>query len=606
LDEQTFFPVPIHVTKLLMKKPAHIAASLSLALLVVSCAPNTPEPIPSLVPSIVPQPSVTATAHPTPMALSLYRSPEIPETLVSESDTWGIPLVFEPDQAALRLELVSAGDESTIASRATWAYALVAPFPTIHDGVTLNELKAAWNTSSSRHLGCSKCGPLTGASLWMTENSLTAFTAIWGKPASNAVQTIPADELIDRLWDNQPSYAIVPFERLEPRLKVLAVDGQAPIHKSFDIETYPLKIEYALRTVDREPGTLSLALPDSNRDSTVLTTVILTGVTALVRATAYTMETKGVTYPGQDIREIMRAADITHISNEIPFYTGCDFPNPSRSKLVFCSDPRYIELLKDVGADVVELTGNHFADYGPGAMLETLDIYNKNGLRYYGGGANLDDARKPLTLENNGNKIAFVGCNPVDLGKPPVATKDNPGAAPCSHKYLVDTIKSLHSQGYLVIATFQHQEYYSPEARPDQMEDFHRVADVGASIVSGSQAHYAQVMEFYENSFIHYGLGNLFFDQMGDIPYYPGIRRAFIDRYVIYNGELISVELLTTMLVDYSRPRLMTPEERASFLNEYFSHSGWSKIVSSPIPQPTLTLTPMILPQPFTTITPAP
>lgn len=506
----------------------------------------------------------------------------------------------------MRLELVSAGYESTIASRTTWVYALVAPFPTIPDGVSLTEIEAAWSASSSRHLDCSHCGPLAGASLWMTESSLAAFTALWGEPSTKAVQTAPSDELTDRLWDGQPAYAIVPFEVLEPRLKVLAVDGQAPIHKNFEIEAYPLKIEYALRTVDREPGTLSLALPDSNRDPSVLTTVILTGVTALVRSTAYTMETKGVTYPGQDIRDFMRAADITHISNEIPFYYGCDFPNPSRSKLVFCSDPRYIELLKDVGTDVVELTGNHFADYGPGAMLETLEIYNKNDIPYYGGGEDLDDARKPIKLENNGNKIAFIGCNPVDLGKPPVATTNKPGAAPCSHKYLVDTIGSLQSQGYLVIATFQHQEYYSPEARPGQVEDFHRVADAGASIVSGSQAHYAQVMEFHENSFIHYGLGNLFFDQMGDIPYYPGIRRAFIDRYVIYNGNLISVELLTTMLVDYSRPRLMTPEERAGFLSEYFYHSGWSETVPLPTPRPTLTLTPMILPQPFTTITPAP
>ena len=347
-----------------------------------------------------------------------------------------------------------------------------------------------------------------------------------------------ADELTDTLWDNQPSWGIVPFEELEPKLKVLTVDEQSPIHNDFNAATYPLKAEFALRALDREPATLSLAIPNTNREPTRLTTVILTGVTALVRSTAYTMETKGVTYPARDIRDFMRAADITHISNEIPFYTGCDFPNPSRSKLVFCSDPKYIELLKDVGTDVVELTGNHFADYGPGAMLETLDIYNQNDILYYGGGADLEDARKPLTLEHNGNKIAFIGCNPVDLGKPPVATKNKPGAAPCSHKYLVDTIEDLKAQGYFVIATFQHQEYYSPEARPDQLEDFHRVADAGASIVSGSQAHYAQMMEFYDDSFIHYGLGNLFFDQMGDIPYYPGIRREFIDRYVVYNGEV--------------------------------------------------------------------
>jgi hypothetical protein len=589
-----------------MTKRARILVSLLLVTLIVSCAPNTPESSPSTAPTAVPQPSATVTATSTPMAPGLYRAPEVPDSLVAESDRWGIPLVTDPNRASLHLELAAAGDESAIASKSTWIYALVAPFPTVTDGVTLDELKATWSGSSSGQVQCAQCEPLASSPLWMTESTLAAFSALWGAPAFGAVQTAPADELVVALWDHQPSWGILTFEELVPKLKVLSVDGQAPIHKDFDIAAYPLKAEFALRALDREPATLSLAIPNTNREPTVMTTIILTGVTALVRATAYTMETKGVTYPARDIRDFMRAADITHVSNEIPFFTGCDFPNPSRYKLVFCSDPKYIELLKDVGTDVVELTGNHFADYGPGAMLETLDIYNRNNIAYYGGGADLEDARKPLTLENNGNKIAFIGCNPVDLGKPPEATETKPGAAPCSHKYLVDTIQDLKAQGYFVISTFQHQEYYSPEARPDQLEDFHRVADAGASVVSGSQAHFAQMMEFYNDSFIHYGLGNLFFDQMGDIPYYPGIRREFIDRYTIYNGRLISVELLTTMLVDYSRPRLMTPEERASFLNEYFYHSGWGELIPAPTAQPTVTLTPMTLPQPFTTITTAP
>jgi poly-gamma-glutamate synthesis protein (capsule biosynthesis protein) len=596
-----------------MRTRARILASLLLAAILVSCAPPTPDPTPEPVTNpasllLVVQPA-SPTKTPAPGALSIYRAPEIPDALVSDTGNWGVPIKADPKTATLRLELVSDGDEATIASRATWVYALVVPFPTVTDGVTFEELKAAWQGSLgslSAPPACVQCETFDRSPLWMAEPTLAAFSALWGEPAPGAVRTAPAGELVDALWENRPSWGIVPFEALEPKLKVLTVDGQAPIYKDFDAASYPLKAEFALRALDRVPATLSLAIPNTNREPAVMTTVILTGVTALVRATAYTMETKGVTYPAQNIRELMRAADITHISNEIPFYTGCDFPNPSRSKLVFCSDPKYIELLKDVGTDVVELTGNHFADYGAGAMLETLDIYNQNGIPYYGGGADLEDARKPLLLEHNNNKIAFIGCNPVDLGKPPVATETKPGAAPCSHKYLVRTIEGLKAQGYFVISTFQHQEYYSPEARPDQLEDFHRVADAGASIVSGSQAHFAQMMEFYNDSFIHYGLGNLFFDQMGDIPYYPGIRREFIDRYVIYNGKLISVELLTTMLVDYSRPRLMTLEERASFLNEYFYHSGWGEFVRTPIPAPTVTLTPMTLPQPFTTITPAP
>lgn len=592
-----------------MIKCARFLASILLAVVLASCAPSTakPEPV-SQSPAIEQdgQEQFSPTESPTPRALSIYRSPEIPESLISESENWGIPFKSNPEMASLRLELTSSGNESTIASTTTWIYALVAPFPTVTDRVTLDELKATWNGSDSDFPSCVQCEPLTGSPLWMQESTLATFTALWGEPAPGAVRTVPVDELVDALWENRPAWGIVPFEALTPMLKVLTVDGQSPIHKQFVASSYPLKAEFALRTLDRDPATLSLALHETNREPDRMTTLILSGVTALVRATAYTMEAKGVTYPARDIRNFMREADITHISNEIPFYTGCDFPNPSRTKLVFCSDPKYIELLKDVGTDVVELTGNHFADYGAGAMLETLEIYRQNDIPYYGGGSDLDDALKPLTLEHNGNLIAFIGCNPVDIGKPPVATENKPGAAPCDHSYLVNTIEDLHELGFVVISTFQHQEYYSPEARPGQLEDFHRVADAGANIVSGSQAHFAQMMEFYNGSFIHYGLGNLFFDQMGDIPYYPGIRREFIDHYVIYKGKVISIELLTTMLVDYSRPRIMTPEERASFLNEYFYHSGWGETIPTPVPQPTVTLTPMTLPQPFTTITPVP
>jgi len=123
------------------------------------------------------------------------------------------------------------------------------------------------------------------------------------------------------------------------------------------------------------------------------------------------------------------------------------------------------------------------------------------------------------------------------------------------------------------------------------------MADSGADIVSGSQAHYAQKMEFYDGAFIHYGLGNLFFDQMGDQDWMPaGIRREFFDRYVIYDGKFISIELITAMLEDYSRPRIMNEDERASFLQDYFYYSGWMPQPSTPTPIITPTLTPMSIP----------
>jgi hypothetical protein len=471
----------------------------------------------------------------------------------------------------------------------TRVYALVVPFPTVIDGVSSEELKRAWAEGIAPPA-------FDRTPLLMEEATRAALSALWGEPAGAAVLTVPADQLLGIAWSDMPSWAIVPFEALEPKWKVLTIDGQSPIRKNFDLSGYPLVINLILQSQsDVQPSVL--ALPPPNYDPAKLTTVIMTGVTALVRATALTMEIKGTTYPGERIRDLMREADITHVSNEIPFFTGCTYPKGNQVALVFCSDPKYIDLITDIGADVIELTGNHFADRGSAGMRETIEIYKDKGLPYFGGGLDLQDSLKPALFEVNGNRIAFVGCNKPDIGRFPTATDFQPGAAPCNFPILTRQINALKAQGYIVISTFQWNESYDSRPSPQQMDDFRLMADSGASIVSGSQAHYAQMMEFYNDTFIHYGLGNLFFDQMGDQDWMPpGIRREFFDRYVIYDGKLISVELITAMLEDYARPRVMTEQERAGFLQDYFFYSGWIPFSPTLIPTITPTLTPMSVP----------
>ena len=194
--------------------------------------------------------------------------------------------------------------------------------------------------------------------------------------------------MLDTAW-SESAWAIIPFESIEPKWKILTVDGQSPIRKEFDASKYPLVVDFTLQSsIDIDPSSLAL----SNYDASKLTTIIMTGVTALVRATAVTMELKGSLYPGEKMRDIFREADIMHVSNEIPFFTGCPYPKPQAGALVFCSYPKYMDLLTDIGTDVIELTGNHFADYGPYAMYETLDMYNADHIPYFGGGHDLQDS----------------------------------------------------------------------------------------------------------------------------------------------------------------------------------------------------------------------
>lgn len=478
----------------------------------------------------------------------------------------GLEQISDPDAARFRVEV---GNQNPFSR---WVFALVAPFPTITEGLPASELMAVWNGQPSL--------TFPGKPLLMDESTYALFEAAWGSAVPESVKILPSGELIHYAWENRPSWGIVPFEALEPGWKVLTVDSNSPIRKDFNLDIYPMAINFSINPAEGagDPQSADLLsiianVPSTNRIAGKMTTLAMTGVTAMVRCTAYMMETRGVLYPGQDVRELLREADISHVSNEIPFVEGCPFPSCFQEGLVFCSDPKYIELLSDIGTDIVELTGDHFADWGTQSMRDTLDLYQDHGLPYYGGGHNWEEGRRSVIIEHNGNRLAFIGCNGKGGGYA-TAGPESPGAVSCDFDYMHAEISRLRAEGYLPIATFQHFEYYTYLPHPRLVEDFQGMAEAGALIVSGSQAHQPHGMEIIGETFIHYGLGNLFFDQYG---YCPDLacNDAFIDRHVFYDGRYIATELVPIKFIDWARPRLMTEEEREHFLEIIFTASGW-------------------------------
>lgn len=551
-----------------------------LAWIGAACVPSTATgtpPVPALPPpTVTPTPfqptvyqvSPTAAAAAPPAATSPATLPPPTETAALRPRLWldpSLPPSLREQAAALDADLVTDADAADVRLILTdepadlrWVYALVAPFATLTDALSAAQVLAWWR------------GDWQPGNLYVSDSAAAGWTQLWGMPGPS-VQALPDDEAVLSAVRSGAGWGLVGFENLSPRVKVIQIADDSPLHNDFHAEAWPLTLNYAFRP---PAPALAEALSATNRDAEHLTVLVMTGVTALVRATADRMEKKGVLYPGGDIRDWLRGADLTHISNEVPFFDRCPQPNPMQDNLIFCSSPDYIALLEDIGTDVVELTGNHFQDYGSEATLQTLDMYDARGWPYYGGGRDAADAMQPAILEDHGNRLAFLGCNPVgpDFAW---ARENRPGAAPCGdYAWMTASVQALKAQGYFVIATFQYQEYYVMSPPANQVRDFERMAAAGADIVSGSQSHFPQGMAFSEGAFIHYGLGNLFFDQM-DIPV-VGTRRAFIDRYAIYENRLIGVELLTTMLEDYARPRPMTPVERQSLLRDAFAASGWT------------------------------
>jgi hypothetical protein len=517
----------------------------------------TPTAAASPVPSATPQPAITLALDPAAPAALATR---LQQLIDSEPSAYIWAAEGEAD--------VTAGFGPTL-PLGEWVYAAVAPFATIPDGVTSADVLSAWRGEPA--------GPFGGRPFLVSRETAAALEAHWGVPAAG-VQTVGAADLLGAAWEARPAWAIVPFEELDPRWKVLRVDGLSPLDKPLTVEAYPLALPIGLRgrmdAVEQVWG--ALGGPSgrvTNRDEGLMTVIAMTGVTALVRATAFEMETLGVTYPGEAVAEVMVPADIAHVSNEVSFAEDCPYPDPGyqSSGLRFCSRDRYIELLESIGVDVVELTGNHVNDWGTAALDHTLGLYADRGWGTFGGGADALSASQPLTMTHNGNTIAFVGCNPVGPAYA-WATEESPGAAQCTIESLAEMVAQLAEQVDVVIVGLQYQELYSYTATAQQAADFMRLATAGAAIVNGSQGHHAQGFGFSpEGHLAHYGVGNLFFDQMDRL----GTRQMFVDRHVIYAGRYIATDLWTGLIENWARPRPMTEAERAAFLQSIFAASSW-------------------------------
>ncbi|MBE0685447.1 MAG: CapA family protein [Anaerolineaceae bacterium] len=436
-------------------------------------------------------------------------------------------------------------------------YILTVPFINQTKNVIFDDLEKIWSDNIQN----------LDLILWIQPEAEDELQTLFNSEPGNQVYSSverPESCEINNCW------RVMNFSYSDPEWRIVSIEDQSPLTSNFDSNYYRLAYRIYINSKTRfenENEFPFLIEPKSNFDQSLLTSVLMTGTTALVRNTAYQIEQFGVEFPIRNLRDLFDSIDIIHVSNEVPFYSQCPPAVPVRKEMRFCSDPGYIETLKLMGVDVVELTGNHLLDWGPEAFLETLTIYEENGIKTYGGGRTKEDAEEPLIFEHNGNKIAFLGCNLPGPENNWVAN-DRPGSLPCDLDELQETIIELSEQEINPIFTFQHNEFNTFRATQMMREDFWEMAKAGAVIVSGSQAHYPQGIDFVNSTFIHYGLGNFLFDQM-----YTYWGMATIDVHYFYNNRYINTYQYPIINENYGQPRLMNEEETELLLEKIYSNS---------------------------------
>ena len=335
---------------------------------------------------------------------------------------------------------------------------------------------------------------------------------------------------------------IVDLARLTPQFRALAVDNTT----FFDDNNVKNQLKYPL-IVDKS------TIFDYKSSITKFT---LTGVTAVTRVTGMQTEKNGIKWLTEKLLPEFKDSDLTHISNEVSFIADCKLERGMK----FCSKEAHFQSFLDLGADIVELTGNHNLDYGTKPYENSINLYKKHNIQTFGGGISPADAFKPLviTLKDN-KKIAFVGYNELC---PCAECADNPksmGAARYDSakvkKIITELKKDTQIQYIFASVQFAESDNYFPTKAQEKISRY--LVDLGADFVYGSQAHNVQYVEMYKGKPIFHGLGNLMFDQI----HRNAVRQGFFLHNYIYNGKVVQSFPVFTFTADNRQPSLATKEQ---------------------------------------------
>ncbi|MGN0317375.1 MAG: CapA family protein [Lachnospira sp.] len=213
--------------------------------------------------------------------------------------------------------------------------------------------------------------------------------------------------------------------------------------------------------------------------------------------------------------------------------------------------------IKALGFDAVTLANNHFADYGPDAVADSLKMLDDYGIEYVGAGNNLLEATQVLYKKVRNLRLAFVNCCEHEFS---IATDDIGGCNPLDVVVVTQSIQEAkkNSDKVIVIVHGGTEFYNLPTPRMQQTYRF--FVEQGADAIINHHQHCYSGYEYYQETPIVYGLGNFCFDM-------EGMRNhMWNEGYMVclLIGEKVTIELIPYKQCD-ERPGVYVLEKRKDF-----------------------------------------
>jgi poly-gamma-glutamate capsule biosynthesis protein CapA/YwtB (metallophosphatase superfamily) len=220
-----------------------------------------------------------------------------------------------------------------------------------------------------------------------------------------------------------------------------------------------------------------------------------------------------------------------------------------------------VEGLELAGFHALSQANNHSMDFGVAGMRDTLATLDAAGIKHYGIGENLAEAREPCILEYDGVTVALLGYDGI-TGSFRGATAGSAGTMPMVWDYAIEDIRNVRDHVDLVIPYFHWGIEYTLTPTPGDRQLAHAAIDAGADVVMGSHPHWVQGLEYYNGRPILYSLSNFVFDQEWSLE----TKQGLIVHLMFERTRLIGMRLVPVLIEDFHRPRIVEDEMREIIL----------------------------------------
>lgn len=219
---------------------------------------------------------------------------------------------------------------------------------------------------------------------------------------------------------------------------------------------------------------------------------------------------RGADHPWARAARQLKEADLA-IGNLESAVSTRGAPVPDK-QFTFRSPPSALAGAARAGMDVLSLANNHSLDYGPEALLDTIDHVKVAGIHPVGAGKDLDEAIKPVTLNVNGLTISILAFTRVIPEGGWVAGYKHPGLNPgWEPKPVLSAIRDARAKSDAVIVLIHWGEEMQDHPRPTDVELADGMIAAGATVVAGHHPHVLQGIRRQGRSLVAYSLGNFIF-----------------------------------------------------------------------------------------------